>query len=288
MKKKNLRIVMALVASTIAMSALAGCGTVTEEAAGAEATIAEAEVTETEKTGGEQETNEKAEESKETSDSKADDSSEGNSAADDSAAADASSGITITKVDSSTLSAKDALKGVESKLPAYEYPGAELFYYVVYDYITNELGKGYLPGDVTIPCPVIIAEDDSDKSDMLLYGAFYVYNYTLSDDTLMTVSGGSHPGLMHLKYTDEGYEVTGFDAVLDGSDYEPSAKKIFGDHYDDFKKTVADSEATEEIRAQIISNYAAANNLNINGYQDYGWEKIALPTENIDSFYSAY
>ena len=58
--------------------------------------------------------------------------------------------------------------------------------------------------------------------------------------------------------------------------------------YDAFIKANGDSKAKDELRAQIISNYAAANNLDISGYQDYGWEKIALPNENIDSFYSTY
>ena len=102
----------------------------------------------------------------------------------------------------------------------------------------------------------------------------------------MTVSGGSHPGCLHIASTDAGYEVISFDAVADGSDFEPTAKKIFGDHYDEFQKAFSDDKLKEETRAQIISNYAAANDLPITGYQDYGWEKKALPTENIDNFYS--
>ena len=85
---------------------------------------------------------------------------------------------------------------------------------------------------------------------------------------------------------DNGYEITSFDQVADGSDYDSTAKEIFGDKYDAFIKASSDNKAKEEVRAQIISNYAAANNLSITGFQDYGWEKIALPTENIDSFYS--
>lgn len=200
----------------------------------------------------------------------------------------ASSAISFEQVDKGDLSLENALQPQGGALPAYEYPGPELFYTVVYDYIANVIGKGYLPGDVTIPCPIIVAEDESNKSDILLYGNFCVYNYTLGQDgeTLMTISGGSHPGCMHLASTDAGYEVTGFDAVADGSDYEPTAKKIFGSYYEEFSKKMSDDKLHEETRAQIISNYAAANNLPITGYQDYGWEKKALPTENIDSFYS--
>ncbi len=192
----------------------------------------------------------------------------------------------FSEVSSEGFSVDNALKGKKSALPAYEYPGPEQFYSVLYQYIIDEFGQYYLQGDVCIPCPIIVAEDDSNKDDMRMWGNFEVYNYTLSGDTLMTVSGGSHPGCIHFKMADGGFEVTGFDAVADGSDYEPTAKKIFGDKYDTFVKTMGDDKSREDTRAQIISNYAAANNLQISGYQDYGWEKIALPNENIDTFYS--
>ena len=43
-----------------------------------------------------------------------------------------------------------------------------------------------------------------------------------------TVSGGNHPGLMHIKQTGNDFEVTTFDAVEDGADNMSSAMKIFG------------------------------------------------------------
>ena len=174
----------------------------------------------------------------------------------------------------------------EAALPAYEYPGPELFYSVVYKYMIDEFGPHYEPSDVGIPCPVIIAEDDSNKDDMLLYGNFWYFNYDLKGDTLENTSGGSYPGVMHVKSTDDGYEVTGMDIVADGSDFDESAKKIFGKYYDTFMKDGEDDELLEKTRAQIIANYVAANNLSIKAYQDYGWDPVTLPEENIDSFYS--
>ncbi len=171
-------------------------------------------------------------------------------------------------------------------VPAYDYPGPELFYTVLYNYMIDTLNEGYDKTDVCIPCPVIVAEDESDKSDIRVYGNFWVFNYNLNGDTLETVSGGSYPGCIHLKSTDEGYEVTSMDIVEDGSGYTDSAKKIFGKYYDDFAKDGQDEKKREEIRAQIIANYVAANNLNITAYQDYGWDPVPLPEENIDSFYS--
>ena len=172
-------------------------------------------------------------------------------------------------------------------LPAYEYPGPEIFYSVLYKYIIDEFAGQYPQAQVSIPCPVIIAEDDSDNSDIKVYGNFWIFNYDLKDDILENTSGGSYPGCIHVKTADGGgYEVVSMDIVEDGSDFDSSAKKIFGDYYDKFVKENGDDKLREEIRAQIIANYVAANNLNITAYQDYGWDPVTLPAENIDSFYS--
>lgn len=172
----------------------------------------------------------------------------------------------------------------KSALPAYEYPGPELYYTVLYDYMAKELGQYFDAADVGIPCPVIIYEDESNKEDIRVYGDFQFYNYSLDGDTLKTESGGSFPGCIHIKSTDSGYEVTGFDRVEDGSGFTTSAKKIFGSHYDAYISR--DEKEAEKTRAQIIANYVAANGLGITQYQDYGWDPVKLPEENIDSFYS--
>ena len=51
-------------------------------------------------------------------------------------------------------------------------------------------------------------------------------------------------------------------------------------------KVYSDGEKQDEIRAQIIANYVAANKLSITQFKDYGWDPVKLPEENIDSFYS--
>ncbi|MCR5789205.1 MAG: hypothetical protein K6G83_04880 [Lachnospiraceae bacterium] len=174
----------------------------------------------------------------------------------------------------------------DGTLPAYEYPGPELFYTVLYQYLTDELAKDYDTAQVSIPCPVIIAMDESDKSDIRVYGNFWIFNYDLNGETLENVSGGSYPGCIHVKNTEEGYEVIGMDIVADGSDFTDSAKEIFGSYYDAFMKDGEDEALREELRAQIIANYVAAEDLDITAYQDYGRDPVTLPEENIDNFYS--
>lgn len=178
--------------------------------------------------------------------------------------------------------------GGAAALPAYEYPGPEAFYSVLYKYLIDEFAGYYPDADVTIPCPVIIAEDESNREDICVWGDFWVLKYDKNGDVLECTSGGSYPGCMHLRQTDtaEGYEVTKFDLVGDGAQYEPTARKIFKEHYDALVKSNADTTERENLRAQIIANYVAANNLDITAFKDYGWDPVKLPAENIDSFYS--
>ena len=156
----------------------------------------------------------------------------------------------------------------------------------LYQYIIDELAGNYPKSQVSIPCPVIVKMDESDKSDIRVYGNFWIFNYDLNGETLECTSGGSYPGCIHVKNTEEGYEAVSMDVVEDGSGFTESAKKIFGDNYDAFMKDGEDEKLREQLRAQIVANYVAANNLNITAIKDFGWDPVTLPEENIDSFYS--
>ena len=74
----------------------------------------------------------------------------------------------------------------------------------------------------------------------------------------------------------ESYKVESFDQVGDGSNYEPTAKKIFGDKYDAFVKADGDDEARNALRTETIKNYVEANGLEVTQYQDYGWDPVQL------------
>ena len=139
---------------------------------------------------------------------------------------------------------------------------------------------------VPVPAPVILEVDESDPEDVRVYGNFWYYNYNLEGKTLQTQSGGAYPGCIHMKKGEGGYEIVSMDRTTDGAGYEESAKKIFGSRYSEFEKLNSDDHQREQIRAQVIANYVAANELDITEYQDYGWDPVELPEENIDSFYS--
>ena len=147
---------------------------------------------------------------------------------------------------------------------------------VVDQYIVDTFGKQYSQAEVCIPQQIVVATDESDAQDIKVWGDFWVFNYNTAGDTLKTASGGSHPGLMHLKKGDKGYEVTGFDQVGDGSQFEPTAKEIFGDKYDAFMKMHSNDKDREQNRAQGIAKYAKAHDLKVTMYQDYGWPAVKL------------
>ena len=85
-------------------------------------------------------------------------------------------------------------------------------------YLVDSIGSQYAPGEVCIPCPTIVACDNADSdSAMLVYGDFWVYNFNIAGDTLKTVSGGDHPGVMRVMQNEKGeFVVLSFEQVEDG------------------------------------------------------------------------
>ena len=144
-------------------------------------------------------------------------------------------------------------------------------------YLINEFGSKYLKGEYCIPFQTVIAVDERNSDDILVWGDFWVFNYNLDSDTLKTVSGGSHPGLMHIKQTDTGFEVTAFEQVEDGSRNMPTAKKIFGDKYNNFQAINSDDQRRESHRAEVLAAYVQEHNIPATKYQDYGWPEKTLP-----------
>ena len=273
--------VMVILITGVMIFAMTGCGAKADNAAEAPAAAAtEAPAADTTAEPAAEEAAEPAEASEETTDAAFE---ETLAALGDTANTEEASGEAAAEDTADTASADDAPAGSSAALPPYEYPGPELFYYNLYKYLTDELSKDYEPADVSIPNVLIVETDMSNRDDIRVYGDFWIYNYKLEGDTLMMESGGSYPGVIHLN---NDFEVTGFDKVEDGSNWDSSAKKLFGKHYDGLLKLMDNSEQNEATRMQIIANYVAANNLNITKVQDYGWDPVELPPENIDNFYS--
>jgi hypothetical protein len=146
-------------------------------------------------------------------------------------------------------------------------------------FLVNEFGKQYAQGEHCVPLLNVVAADEQKEDDILVWGDFWVFNYNLVGDTLKCVSGGSHPGLMHVRKTDNGFEVTAFDQVEDGSRFLPTAKKIFGDKFVPFQAVNSDEKGREKRRAEGLAEYVKKQGLNATMYQDTGWPAKTLATE---------
>ena len=147
-------------------------------------------------------------------------------------------------------------------------------------YLTKEIGSQYLKGEYCVPIQNIVDVDDHNSKDILVWGDFWVFNYNVAGDTLKMVSGGAHPGMMVVQHSSgAGYAVTAFDRVGDGSEYLPSAKRIFGDKFDAFQAINSDGDRREVARATQIGYYVKEHKLPVKFYQDYGWPAKEIPTE---------
>ena len=148
----------------------------------------------------------------------------------------------------------------------------EITYFPAIDrHLADSIGSQYSKGEYCVPIHNIVGVDERNADDILVWGSFWVFNYNQVGDTLKCVSGGNHPGLMHIRQTEKGFEVTAFDQVEDGSRNMPTAKKIFGDKYDAFQAINSDEKNRERLRAEGLATYAKKNGLAVTLYQDYGW-----------------
>ena len=172
--------------------------------------------------------------------------------------------------------AAEETAGKSGSLPAYRYPGDDPVKAAVYNYIVDEYAGNYEKSDVSIPYVAEVYIDKSNEDDVQVFGEFWIDNYDLEGDTLKTASGGEYPGIIHIKKDGDTYTVTKVEVVEDGSEWTNSAKKIFGTHFDDFIKIKDDTATRDKVRAQIIKEYADANDLDIKAFQDYGWDPVKL------------
>ena len=144
-------------------------------------------------------------------------------------------------------------------------------------YLVEEIGKHYAQGEHCVPIHNVVAIDESNAEDILVWGDFWVFNYNQVGDTLKCVSGGNHPGLMHVCQTDNGFEVNSFDQVEDGSSNLQSAKRIFGDKYEAYQAINSNKEDREKLRAEGLATYVKKQGLSATTYEDYGWPAKQLP-----------
>jgi len=182
-----------------------------------------------------------------------------------------------------TLTCIAALYGCKcsngNKKAAQQQAQEDTYIAAIQRYMAEEIGSNYAPGEFSIPFLQVVATDESNDQDIKVWGDFWVDQYNQAGDTLKCVSGGSHPGLMHVAKTADGYKVKSFDAVADGAEFIPTAKAIFEDCYDAFIALQSNDAHKKAAREQSLADYVAENQLPVKYYQDYGWDAIEIPSK---------
>jgi len=157
---------------------------------------------------------------------------------------------------------------------------AETYLTAIEKFLTDSIGSMYSQGEMCIPYCDYISADESNPDDIVVLGDFWVMNYNQAGDTLKTVSGGNHPGKLHIiKDADGHYSIASFEVVEDGSKNTESAKRIFADKYPEYQAAQSNDREREIIRAAAIAKYVREHGIAAKLYQDYGWPAIELPTE---------
>ena len=147
--------------------------------------------------------------------------------------------------------------------------------YAISDYLAKEIGSQYSPGKVCVPVLMIVSTEEKEDGNTLVWGDFWVFNYNLAGDTLKTVSGGNHSGLMTLHKEGNGYRVTSFEQTEDGAGNEASAKRIFGNHYDVYQNMHSNEDIREAVRKEQLKYWNDSNG-KARYYQDFGWPAVEL------------
>lgn len=150
------------------------------------------------------------------------------------------------------------------------------YFPAIHRYLVDSISVQYAEADIRVPLPTVVAVDESNGEDIKVWGEFWVMNFNQSGDTLKMISGGSHAGLMHIRQTEKGYTVTGFEQVGDGSLFMKTAKKIFGDKYDAFMAVYSDHEKRNRHHEDLLSEYVRKHHLTATMYQDNGQDAKPL------------
>lgn len=146
-----------------------------------------------------------------------------------------------------------------------------------YDYLAFEAQKDYDPAHVMIPYVNVVDVDETDASDVLIYGDYWLWEFEKQEDTLVAVSGGHRAGIIHAERFGEGegaiYSAKSMEEALTDED----EKNLFGDHYDQYAVVSSDQDARDSKLAQIIKDYVTTNQLEVTKYQLSGEDVKELP-----------
>ncbi len=176
--------------------------------------------------------------------------------------------------EAATEEVKAAADSTGTDFPEFGNAEKDAYLSAIYNGIIEYNKDMYEDGKVAIPSYVPIEQNFDDPEDITAWGYYIIMNYDPEGTTLVEKSGGVDPGLMHLKETDDGYEVVSYETTLDDSGLEELCDK-YG--FDKSKFTLTQEDQDASIEASLCT-YVDAYDLPIDSYQFTGWDKVMLHT----------
>ena len=168
-----------------------------------------------------------------------------------------------------------------TELPAFTYGGDDEILKIICNYMVSmDYDVNNALGVVEIPAPVIVYVDDSDSEYTKVWANLWSFNYTLDGTTLVSESGGENPCLLYIRKGDYPVVANVYE-VGDGSNHLKDVRKITREHpevYQELLDVMGDSrnEKCVEVREKLLRYYVNYYELDVDSYQDYGWEPVML------------
>ena len=194
-----------------------------------------------------------------------------------------------------TEEGSEATRTATTGLPAFAYnedmSDGSPYLAAICDYLEAEYGNG--SGDVMIPAPVVLYTDDSDAENVKIWGNFWTLGYSLEGTCLVCEGGGEAPGVMELTQAEDGsYEVTSFRTAGDGAEYAEGIRTFCEEAegedtdslYDQYMQSNdLSASPTADVRRAFIEQYVADNGLDIDSFQDPGWDPIEIVVSSAEA-----
>lgn len=163
---------------------------------------------------------------------------------------------------------------IPTKLPQYEYTGKDQRVRAAFEEVKKENEDQDIKGSVVIPMMYIYKIVENEK-EAKIYGNFWNESYYRYGSLLKTKSGGSYPGVMHLKKTGDSYKVVKVEYSKDGSAREESIFKMCKGHPVVALKMMRDSISDRKVKKELRT-YVKQNHLDVKAYKDSGWDYVNL------------
>ena len=173
---------------------------------------------------------------------------------------------------------------VGEPLPEYSYTGDDPVEKAIIEYMLEKNRDMYLTPDgaAMIPSFVIVRQEDgANAGEIRVYGNYWLFVYSKKGKTLFCESGGEAPAVFTLKKADGGeYQVTGYEQAGDDAQYAKDITRFaHGDKELEaqlFEAADTSKDLFRNSRMRYITEYVRTNGLDIDSYQDYGWEPVML------------